>query len=93
MPGFDLGIPRFSMASYPSEPPEQDDPLLMEPEWTELLWFVAHCRPRSEKKLAEFCVEQGYEHRLPLYRSVKTYVRKRVVFEKPLFRGWRSAIA
>jgi transcription antitermination factor NusG len=91
MPGFNPGIPSFRMASHPSESSEQDDPLLIEPEWTQLLWFVAHCRPRSEKKLAEFCVEQGYEHRLPVYRSVKTYVRKRVVFEKPLFPGYLFA--
>ncbi len=91
MPGFDPGIPAIIMASHPSESFEQDDPLSMEPEWTELTWFVAHCRPRTEKKLSEFCLEQGYEHRLPVYRSVKTYVRKRVVFEKPLFPGYLFA--
>ena len=79
------------MQSASSDHPEPDDPLLMEPEWTQLLWYVAHTRPRAEKKLAEFCLEQGYEYRLPLYRSVKTYVRKRVVFEKPLFPGYLFA--
>lgn len=69
----------------------QDDPLATDPHWTELLWYVAHVRPRAEKKLAEFCVEQAYEHRLPVYRSVKTYARKRVVFEKPLFPGYMFA--
>jgi transcriptional antiterminator RfaH len=76
------------MESHPSNGTEQEDPLAMDPEWTQLLWFVAHTRPRAEKKLAEFCVEQGYEHRLPVYRSVKTYARKRVIFEKPLFPGY-----
>jgi len=79
------------MQTASSDLPEPDDPLLMEPEWTQLLWYVAHTRPRAEKKLAEFCLEQGYEYRLPLYRSVKTYVRKRVVFEKPLFPGYLFA--
>jgi len=79
------------MESHPSDGTEQEDPLAMDPEWTQLLWFVAHTRPRAEKKLAEFCVEQGYEHRLPVYRSVKTYARKRVIFEKPLFPGYMFA--
>jgi transcription antitermination factor NusG len=79
------------MESHPSDGTEQEDPLAMDPEWTQLLWFVAHTRPRAEKKLAEFCVEQGYEHRLPVYRSVKTYARKRVISEKPLFPGYMFA--
>jgi len=76
---------------HPSDSPEPDDPVLSQPEWIESRWYVAHTRPRAEKKLAEFCLEQGYEHRLPLYRSVKTYARKRVVFEKPLFPGYLFA--
>jgi len=76
---------------HPSDSPEPDDPVLSQPEWIECRWYVAHTRPRAEKKLAEFCMEQGYEHRLPLYRSVKTYERKRVVFEKPLFPGYLFA--
>jgi len=79
------------MESHSSDGTEQEDPLAMDPKWTQLLWFVAHTRPRAEKKLAEFCVEQGYEHRLPVYRSVKTYARKRVIFEKPLFPGYMFA--
>ena len=67
---------------------DNEDPVLLQPEWTEVLWFVAHTRPRAEKKLAAFCLEQGFEHRLPLYPSVKNYARKRVVFEKPLFPGY-----
>ncbi|HTI70138.1 MAG TPA: transcription termination/antitermination NusG family protein [Candidatus Limnocylindria bacterium] len=51
----------------------------------QLPWYVAHTRPRSEKKLAEYCDEQGFVHSLPLYRSVKKYRGKRVVFHKPLF--------
>ena len=76
------------MQSDPSDTFDEEDPILLLPEWTELLWFVAHTRPRAEKKLAGFCLEQGFDHRLPLYPSVRTYARKRVVFEKPLFPGY-----
>lgn len=51
----------------------------------EAAWFVAHTRPRCEKKLAAFCEREGVSVTLPLYRSVKEYVRKSVTFEKPLF--------
>ena len=51
----------------------------------DLPWYVAHTRPRCEKKLAEFCERQGFKVTLPCYRSVKKYDRKTVVFEKPLF--------
>src|SRR4051812_27613285 len=51
----------------------------------DLLWYVAHTRPRREKKLAEYCERQGFKVTLPLYRSVKKYDRKTAVFEKPLF--------
>lgn len=53
-----------------------------------LLWFVLHTRPRCEKKLAAYCQTFGIHHSLPLYRSVKSYQRKRVVFLKPLFPGY-----
>jgi transcription antitermination factor NusG len=51
----------------------------------DLLWYVAHTRPRCEKKLAEYCERQGFKVTFPLYRSVKKYNRKTVTFEKPLF--------
>ena len=52
---------------------------------TELLWVVAHTRPRAEKKLADWCRQQGFDVTLPLYKSVKKYPGKSAVFEKPLF--------
>jgi transcriptional antiterminator RfaH len=52
---------------------------------SELAWFVAHTRPRCEKKLARFCEREGLSVSLPLYQSVKKYRGKKVVFEKPLF--------
>src|SRR5687767_1269391 len=51
----------------------------------ELLWYVAHTRPRCEKKLAEYCERQGFHVTLPVYRNERKYNRKTVVFEKPLF--------
>jgi transcription antitermination factor NusG len=51
----------------------------------ELLWFVAHTRPRCEKKLVEYCRREGYETTLPLYKNVKKYRGKTVTHEKPLF--------
>ncbi len=48
-------------------------------------WFVAHTRPRREKKLAEYCEREGVSVTLPCYRSVKKYRGKTVVFQKPLF--------
>jgi len=53
-----------------------------------LRWFVAHTRPRCEKRLAESCVEAGLNHFLPLYQSVKSYPGKRIIFKKPLFPGY-----
>jgi len=50
-----------------------------------LAWFVAHTRPRCEKKLVEYCEREGLPTTLPLYRSVKKYRGKKVTFEKPLF--------
>lgn len=60
----------------------------MNPPESELRWYVAHTRPRCEKKLADFCLREGYEFKLPTYRSVRKYLRKTVVFVKPLFPGY-----
>lgn len=49
------------------------------------IWYVAHTRPRCEKKLADYCEREGFSATLPCYQSVKKYRGKKVVFEKPLF--------
>jgi len=51
----------------------------------EVLWFVAHTRPRCEKKLVEYCDREGFYTTLPLYRTVHKYRGKTVSFQKPLF--------
>lgn len=54
----------------------------------DLLWFVAHTRPRREKKLVQFAEREGLSVTLPCYRSAHKYRGKSVVFEKPLFPGY-----
>jgi transcription antitermination factor NusG len=54
----------------------------------ELLWFVAHTRPRREKKLKQNCEREGIPVTLPTYRTRHEYRRKSVVFTKPLFPGY-----
>ncbi len=49
------------------------------------VWHVIHTRPRCEKKLAAYCASERIDSSLPLYRSVKRYRGKQVVFLKPLF--------
>lgn len=51
-------------------------------------WFVAHTRPRCEKKLREYCQRAGFEAILPLAKSVKKYKSKKIEFTKPLFPGY-----
>jgi transcription antitermination factor NusG len=52
------------------------------------LWFVAHTRPRCEKKLVRFCQKEHIPATLPCYRAAHKYRRKTVVFDKPLFPGY-----
>lgn len=55
---------------------------------SDVLWYVAHVRPRCEKKLVDYCAREGFPTTLPLYRSVKKYRGKTVTFHKPLFPGY-----
>jgi transcriptional antiterminator RfaH len=55
---------------------------------SDLLWFVAHTRPRCEKKLAQFCAREQMEATLPCYRAVHKYAGKIISFDKPLFPGY-----
>jgi transcription antitermination factor NusG len=54
----------------------------------ELAWFVAHTRPRREKKLQKHCQMEGIFVTLPCYRTVHKYRGKTVSFQKPLFPGY-----
>jgi len=53
-----------------------------------LRWFVAHTKPRCEKKLLACCQREKLAATLPCYSSVHKYRGKSVVFEKPLFPGY-----
>jgi transcription antitermination factor NusG len=55
---------------------------------SELRWFVAHTRPRREKKLVDYCLRQSLAATLPCYDSVHKYRGKTVTFRKPLFPGY-----
>jgi transcriptional antiterminator RfaH len=55
---------------------------------SELLWFVAHTKPRREKKLVEHCRRLQIAATLPCYSSAHKYRGKTVVFQKPLFPGY-----
>lgn len=51
-------------------------------------WNVLHLRPRSEKRVAELCRVQRLPHYLPLRCATRTYQRRRVTFQTPLFPGY-----
>jgi transcription antitermination factor NusG len=53
-----------------------------------VLWHVAHTRPRSEKKLVQHCQREQLDARLICYPSAHKYRGKTVVFNKPLFPGY-----
>jgi transcription antitermination factor NusG len=53
-----------------------------------LFWYVAHTRPRCEKKLRQYCEREKLDARLLCYQSVHKYRGKTVVFKKPLFPGY-----
>jgi transcription antitermination factor NusG len=55
---------------------------------SEVRWFVAHTRPRREKKLVEHCLREGIAASLPCYSAAHKYRGKTVVFQKPLFPGY-----
>ena len=55
---------------------------------TGVIWFVAHARPRCEKRIVDYCGRMGVTTTLPCYQTVRKYRGKKVTFEKPLFPGY-----
>lgn len=55
---------------------------------SDLEWFVAHTRPRCEKKLKQYCEREGVSVTLPCYRTAHKYRGKTATFYKPLFPGY-----
>jgi len=58
------------------------------PQDAELNWYVAHVRPRCEKKLVEHGNIYNFSTTLPTYSSTKKYRGKVVTFQKPFFPGY-----
>ena len=55
---------------------------------SDLRWFVAHTRPRCEKKLVRYGHREGILVTLPTYKAAHKYRGKTVAFDKPLFPGY-----
>src|SRR5262249_30975370 len=55
---------------------------------SEPAWFVAHTRPRREKKLKDYCDQENLVAVLPRSQSTHKSRRKTVAFQKPLFPGY-----
>jgi len=51
-------------------------------------WKVLFVKPRTEKKVAEYCVLYGIHHYLPLRTKKRIIQRRRVTVEQPLFPGY-----
>jgi transcription antitermination factor NusG len=50
-----------------------------------LTWMVAHTKPRSEKKLAEYAINNGINYYLPQYSATRIYQRRKVTFDTVMF--------
>ncbi|MEW6251790.1 MAG: transcription termination/antitermination NusG family protein [Planctomycetota bacterium] len=51
-------------------------------------WWVAHTRPRQEKRVADALAAAGVRQYLPLVPVRHSYAKSRVVFHLPLFPGY-----
>ncbi|MDD4735500.1 MAG: transcription termination/antitermination NusG family protein [Kiritimatiellae bacterium] len=74
----------------PSVPPDSED---FGPHPEGMHWVVLHTRPRAEKKLAQFCREQGFVHYLPCRKKLHVYGARRREFMNPLFPGYLFCLA
>ena len=54
----------------------------------EIKWHVLYLRPRTEKKMAEYCSRHDLTHYLPLRNETKIYQRRKVTVSKPVFPGY-----
>lgn len=59
------------------------DTSLIEPKW-----WVAHTKPRCEKRLEDYCRRFEVPCTLPLFKSVKRYGGRTRTFTKPFFPGY-----
>ena len=61
------------------------------PDFAEPRWFVCHTKPRCEKKFGGLLAREGFDHYVPLIRSVRRYGNQTKTFTKPLFPGYAFA--
>ncbi|MCD4796531.1 MAG: hypothetical protein K8R49_05090, partial [Candidatus Cloacimonetes bacterium] len=60
----------------------------LEPAEENRKWFVVHTKPRREKKLAQYSLQNKINYYLPLKDSIRVYQYRKVKFTKPLFSGY-----
>lgn len=51
-------------------------------------WYVAHTKPRCEKKFAALMKAEHFEYELPLFESIRRYGRRTKKYQKPIFPGY-----
>jgi transcription antitermination factor NusG len=51
-------------------------------------WIVLHVKPRTEKRIEDFCRKTELSCYLPLRQETKLYQRRKVTVQKPLFPGY-----
>ena len=51
-------------------------------------WVVLHARPRCEKKIFNYCEQQGLAPFLPLRKKIHRYGARQKTFWSPLFPGY-----
>jgi len=54
----------------------------------EMAWYLIHCKPRREKKVAAFCTSHKVLHYLPCLASTKEYGARTRTHHNPLFPGY-----
>ncbi len=57
-------------------------------EYLEPHWYAAYTCANHEKSVARQLAERGFEHFLPLYRSMRRWSDRRVQLDLPLFPGY-----
>ena len=84
----DRGYPQCNGADQDSSGAGLESVMADAAESSSTIWFVAHTRPRCEKKVVQYCADFEFQTTLPCYKSARKYRGKTVTFEKPLFSGY-----
>jgi len=48
-------------------------------------WMVVHTKPKSEKKLAEYAINNSIHYYLPQFTATRIYQRRKVTFDTVMF--------